>query len=58
MNSSDDKKYEKQYIESLNPKERKAYEIAKHHLGTTFHLTKSNGFIKWKKSLNYSPSNA
>jgi len=37
------------YIDSLNEKEKKAYEIAKSHLGTTFHLMKSNGFIQWKK---------
>jgi len=37
------------YINSLNEKEMKAYEIAKSHLGTTFHLMKSNGFIQWKK---------
>ena len=41
---------EKEYIESLSDKERQAYEIAKDHLGDTFHLMKSNGFIDWKKS--------
>jgi len=41
---------EEQYINSLNEKERKAYEIAKSHLGSTFHLMKSNGFSEWKKS--------
>lgn len=40
---------EEKYIDSLNEKERKAYEIAKSHLGSTFHLIKSNGFIEWKK---------
>ena len=42
---------EKTYIHSLDEKERKAYEIAKSHLGTTFHLRKSNGFIEWKNKL-------
>ena len=38
------------YIESLNEKERKAYEIAESHLGSSFDLSKSSGFIKWKKT--------
>jgi len=42
---------EQSYINSLNEKERKAYEIAKSHLGTTFNIIRSNGFIDWKKSL-------
>jgi hypothetical protein len=37
------------YVESLSPKEYKAYLIAKSHLGTSFHLEKSVGFLKWKK---------
>jgi hypothetical protein len=37
------------YVESLNPKEYKAYMIAKSHLGTSFDLDKSVGFLKWKK---------
>lgn len=45
---------EKEYLASLNPKEKKAYEIAKQHLGTSFHLIKSNGFIQWKKTISSS----
>lgn len=45
---------EKEYIVSLNEKEKKAYEIAKDHLGSTFHLVKSNGFIQWRKKILYS----
>jgi hypothetical protein len=41
---------EKLYIESLSEKEKKAYEIAKHHLGMSFQLDKSVGFLKWKKT--------
>ena len=37
-----------QYIESLSPKEKKAYLIARDHLGTSFHLEKSVGFLAWK----------
>jgi hypothetical protein len=37
------------YLNSLTEKERKAYEIAKSHLGSTFSLEKSNGYQKWKR---------
>jgi hypothetical protein len=36
------------YIESLTDKEKKAYDIARSHLGSSFDLSKSSGFIKWK----------
>lgn len=39
----------KLYLESLNEKEYKSYLIAQSHLGMSFQLEKSNGFIKWKK---------
>jgi hypothetical protein len=44
-------KIETEYLASLSEKERMGYEIAKNHLGSTFHLQKSNGFIAWKKSM-------
>ena len=37
------------YISSFSDKERKAYEIAKSHLLTSFSLKKSNGFISFVK---------
>lgn len=37
------------YISQLSPFELSAYRIAKSHLGTSFHLKKSNGFLKWSK---------
>lgn len=40
-----------QYIESLSKKEKKAYDIAFHHLGSSFTLEKSVGFLEWKKTL-------
>ena len=40
------------YLDSLDEKEKMAYHIAKTHLGTSFSLEKSNGFIQWKKK-NY-----
>jgi hypothetical protein len=43
------KKLTELYIESLSEKEMKAYIIAKSHLGSSFSLEKSVGFLKWKK---------
>jgi len=31
----------------LTPFEESAYKIAKSHLGTSFNLKKSNGYLKW-----------
>ena len=38
-----------QYISTFTPKEMQAYLIAKSHLGSSFSLYKSVGFIQWKK---------
>jgi hypothetical protein len=38
------------YLSEMNPTERTAYEIALNHLGTSFNVFRSNGFIEWKKS--------
>jgi len=35
------------YLSTLSVKERRAYEIARSHLGSSFSLFKSVGFIKW-----------
>ena len=40
---------EAEYLETLTPKELKAYYIAVQHLGSSFQLDKSLGFIKWQK---------
>ena len=37
------------YIESLNELEKKAYEIAKSDLESSFDIVKSIGFLKWIK---------
>ena len=37
----------REFLESLNEKERIAYNIAKSHLGTMFILDKSNAFLEW-----------
>ncbi len=47
--------YFKLYLDSLSEKELKAYSIAKSHLGMSFQLEKSIGFIKWKSQ--YVPIN-
>ena len=39
----------KEFLDSLNEKERMAYHIAKSHLGTMFSLEKSNAFLEWAK---------
>lgn len=40
-----------QYLKTLTEKELMAYKIAKDHLGSSFELEKSNGFIKWTTKL-------
>jgi hypothetical protein len=37
------------YLNTLNEKEMRAYVIAKEHLGSSFDLSKSVGFIQWRK---------
>jgi hypothetical protein len=39
-----------EYLKTLCEKERKSYDIAKEHLGTSFQLEKSVGFLTWKKT--------
>ena len=48
--SLEDQKLVIQYINSLSVTECKAYKIAMIHLGTSFNILKSNGYIKWKKN--------
>lgn len=52
MNTESEKTDDDQraYIASLNEKELQAYHIAKSHLGNSFSLEKSLGFIKWKQT--------
>jgi len=38
-----------EYIQSMTEKEYKAYMIAKTHLGSSFDLKKSTGFVQWDK---------
>lgn len=39
-----------EYLQSLTPIEKKAYSIAKHHLGSSFNILRSNGFTEWKNN--------
>lgn len=41
-----------EFLDTLNPMEKKAYYIAKSHLGTTFNIEKANAFLRWKKERN------
>ena len=38
----------REYIESLTPFEQKGLIIAKEHLGPSFDMKRSSGFIRWK----------
>ena len=40
------------YLIQMTPSQKKAYLIAQDHLGTSFNILKSNGFIEWKKSIS------
>jgi hypothetical protein len=45
---------EQEYIKSVNERELKSLKIAEFHLGSSFELCKSVGFIKWKSEQNQS----
>jgi len=40
-----------EYLKTLTPLELKGYHIAKDHLGCTFDLKKSLGFLAYKKKI-------
>ena len=42
----------REYLSSFDESEKKAYLLAKDHLGSSFHITRSNGFIEWQKNKN------
>ena len=39
----------KEYVNQFNECEKKAYQIAASHLGTSFNILKSNGYKEWLK---------
>lgn len=44
------KDFEKEYIKQLSVQEKTAFQIAKNHLGSSFHIRKSNGYNEWLKN--------
>ena len=41
-----------EYIQTLSPFERKGLAIAKDHLGPSFDMKRSTGFLRWKDARN------
>ena len=37
-----------EYLKQLDTLEKKAFRIAQNHLGTSFHIGRSNGFKDWQ----------
>ena len=48
-NMDNEEKLQQTYLDSLTEKEKKGYESAKSHLGMSFDLEKSIGYLEWKK---------
>ena len=44
------------YLKTFGVVEKKAFIIAKKHLGTSFHILKSTGYQEWKKSFTSTKS--
>lgn len=44
------------YLQSLTPKERKAYHIAHTHLGTSFDINKSVGYLAYVQRMSITPN--
>ena len=38
-----------EYISQLNERQRQAYSIAMTHLGSSFNVVRSNGYVEWIK---------
>lgn len=38
------------YMSQFNEQQLKAFTLAKNHLGSSFNIYKSNGFIEWKNA--------
>jgi hypothetical protein len=45
-----------EYLKTLSAKELQGYHIAKSHLGATFDLEKSIGFLEWKQRTQSGPA--
>jgi hypothetical protein len=46
-NQEHNNKDDEEYVKQLTPFEQSAHRIAKSHLGSSFSLKKSNGYLKW-----------
>ena len=44
-----------QYLSQLDDIQKKAHDIAKQHLGTSYNIAKSNGYMDWLKQQNQKP---
>ena len=44
-----------QYLAQLDDIQKKAHDIAKQHLGTSYNIAKSNGYMDWLKQQNQKP---
>ena len=45
-----------QYLAQLDDIQKKAHDIAKQHLGTSYNIAKSNGYMDWlKQQLSQKP---
>jgi hypothetical protein len=44
-----------QYLAQLDDIQKKAHDIAKHHLGTSYNIAKSNGYMDWLKQQKQTP---
>jgi len=47
--SQEEQKKIYEYLESMNEMQKNAYIIAFEHLGSSFNILKSNGYIEWSK---------
>jgi hypothetical protein len=44
------------YLNEMDEHDRKAYEIAFNHLGSSFNIYRSNGFKEWQQKNKFSKS--
>jgi hypothetical protein len=44
-----------QYLAQLDDIQKKAHDIARQHLGTSYNIAKSNGYMDWLKQQNQKP---
>jgi hypothetical protein len=47
MDSQEENKKLQAYYEQLTPFEQRTCDIARDHLGSSFDLARSNGFLRW-----------